>query len=543
MEVASLDDEGASVAVHYKALPKDSKLYLEKVLQDWLAWHRRSYPVEVALTTSIPVVSGALEFTPSVLPSEIVAGPLAWVDKPSRSTSPQHPKRGFNLSYEMVGDVPKYDCSSERPLDAQDAERRAAERIDSSGPTKYVAAAPRRSRPRCFNCGSYYHALRDCLLSKDADAISRARSEHQGNRGTSVSGRYFLEASAAGAEFSDLQPGVLSEELRAAMGLKPEDPPPWLFRMRQMGYPPGYRRWSNEESDDEVVIIGDDGTEQDALPIASVSHNGDSSTSETEELVAFPGLNAPIPATANPAVWFGQPAEPLVNGMIPEERGFKRSRSGGSGGGESVEHAAKRARFWEANPLGMQYAASTPLQQVSYTAYGLPSYAPYTPMYPHPPAANHPYTQQPPAQSSQQWAPANPQPLQSQPPLHGVYSLTAPPPMHPTFAPLPAAPQATPQNGAPAQGSFQQLPGGFQGGFPAAAPGAYLGGPAQTAYAYAYSAAPTQPYPYQHQYNTPVPQQQLQQPQQQQGYDNLQWAVHSMQFQSLVEKPPPPPPG
>lgn len=40
----------------------------------------------------------------------------------------------------------------------------------------------------------------------------------------------------------------------------------------------------------------------------------------------------------------------LVNGMTPEERGFKRSRSGGNGGGESAEHAAKRARFWEANP-------------------------------------------------------------------------------------------------------------------------------------------------------------------------------------------------
>ncbi len=26
---------------------RESKLYLEKVLQDWLAWHRRSFPIEV----------------------------------------------------------------------------------------------------------------------------------------------------------------------------------------------------------------------------------------------------------------------------------------------------------------------------------------------------------------------------------------------------------------------------------------------------------------------------------------------------------------
>lgn len=53
--------------------------------------------------------------------------------------------------------------------------------------------------------------------------------------------RYFAPSGADTAEFSDLKPGVLSEELQTAMGLRPEDPPPWLFRMRQMGYPPGYR--------------------------------------------------------------------------------------------------------------------------------------------------------------------------------------------------------------------------------------------------------------------------------------------------------------
>ncbi len=53
--------------------------------------------------------------------------------------------------------------------------------------------------------------------------------------------RYFLQTAAGDAEVSDLEPGVLSQELQAALGLDPEDPPPWLHRMRQMGYPPGYR--------------------------------------------------------------------------------------------------------------------------------------------------------------------------------------------------------------------------------------------------------------------------------------------------------------
>ena len=35
-------------------------------------------------------------------------------------------------------------------------------------------------------------------------------------------------------------PGQLSAELRAALGISPLAPPPWLARMRRLGYPPGY---------------------------------------------------------------------------------------------------------------------------------------------------------------------------------------------------------------------------------------------------------------------------------------------------------------
>ena len=50
--------------------------------------------------------------------------------------------------------------------------------------------------------------------------------------------RYFKDADE---EFSDLKPGMLSAELRVALGgLASRDPPPWLQRMRAMGYPPGY---------------------------------------------------------------------------------------------------------------------------------------------------------------------------------------------------------------------------------------------------------------------------------------------------------------
>ena len=35
-------------------------------------------------------------------------------------------------------------------------------------------------------------------------------------------------------------PGQLSAELRAALDISASAPPPWLARMRRLGYPPGY---------------------------------------------------------------------------------------------------------------------------------------------------------------------------------------------------------------------------------------------------------------------------------------------------------------
>ena len=40
---------------------------------------------------------------------------------------------------------------------------------------------------------------------------------------------------------ADLKPGQLADETREALGLGPLDPPPWLDRMRQLGYPPMYK--------------------------------------------------------------------------------------------------------------------------------------------------------------------------------------------------------------------------------------------------------------------------------------------------------------
>ncbi|CAI6005250.1 unnamed protein product [Closterium sp. NIES-64] len=175
-----------------------------------------------------------------------------------------------------------------------------------------------KSAARCFNCGSYTHALRDCQRPRDHAAVAAARAEHAGGKGQGGQGgkggnsaageggvgksRYYGFGGAGGGKgrggsmeerFEGLVPGVLSAELRAAMGigvsgsrpssvaqanegtgvpswfarcghenatlyiplcflsspppLQDRDPPPWLRRMRELGYPPGYLGYQEEE--------------------------------------------------------------------------------------------------------------------------------------------------------------------------------------------------------------------------------------------------------------------------------------------------------
>lgn len=53
-------------------------------------------------------------------------------------------------------------------------------------------------------------------------------------------GDLYYELRELEANGTNFQPGVISEELRAALGMKKDDPPPWLVSMQRFGPPPGY---------------------------------------------------------------------------------------------------------------------------------------------------------------------------------------------------------------------------------------------------------------------------------------------------------------
>lgn len=94
------------------------------------------------------------------------------------------------------------------------------------------AAPPPQARNSCFNCGNEGHALKDCTQPRDGKRISKARQSL-----SKKAERYHLNADQ---KYDAYKPGVISDELRAALGIRSRELPIHIYKMRQYGYPPGW---------------------------------------------------------------------------------------------------------------------------------------------------------------------------------------------------------------------------------------------------------------------------------------------------------------
>lgn len=104
---------------------------------------------------------------------------------------------------------------------------------------------------------------------------------------TIINRRYF----AALEEESSFKPGVVSDELRSALGLHRDKLPIWIYRMRVLGYPPG---WLKVADMTKTVVPLIDG-EQDSRNNSQSRINQEERTYNVDSLVTYPGFNAPVP--------------------------------------------------------------------------------------------------------------------------------------------------------------------------------------------------------------------------------------------------------
>ncbi|KAK8391745.1 hypothetical protein O3P69_017341 [Scylla paramamosain] len=144
-----------------------------------------------------------------------------------------------------------------------------------------------RPKQSCFNC-SGDHNMAQCTLPLDHSKISANRKKRMSSR---MSVRYHEDCEN---KYGQYQPGKISDNLRHALGLRPNQLPLYIYRMRVLGYPPGWLKEAEVHQADVKMydatgrtVSHPDEEEGEAEPL-TVKY-------KPEKLVRFPGFNDNAP--------------------------------------------------------------------------------------------------------------------------------------------------------------------------------------------------------------------------------------------------------
>ncbi|NXC42421.1 ZCHC8 protein, partial [Penelope pileata] len=170
-----------------------------------------------------------------------------------------------------------------------------------------IQVKPKRPKAHCFNCGSEDHQMKDCPKPRNAARISEKRKEYMEACGEASNQNFQQRYHAEEVEerFGKFKPGVISGELQDALGVTAKSLPPFIYRMRQLGYPPGWLKEAEMEHSGLALYDGkdDDETEEEG------SHQRKRVTYDVSKLVNYPGFNISTPS--------GIPDEWQIFGSIP----------------------------------------------------------------------------------------------------------------------------------------------------------------------------------------------------------------------------------
>ncbi|XP_036304922.1 zinc finger CCHC domain-containing protein 8 isoform X5 [Pipistrellus kuhlii] len=151
--------------------------------------------------------------------------------------------------------------------------------------------------------------MKDCSMPRNAARISEKRKEYLDACGeaNSQSFQQRYHADEVEERFGRFKPGVISEELQDALGVTDKSLPPFIYRMRQLGYPPGWLKEAELENSGLALYDGKDAA--DGETESGEEQHNQNVTYDLSKLVNYPGFNISTPK--------GIPDEWRMFGSIP----------------------------------------------------------------------------------------------------------------------------------------------------------------------------------------------------------------------------------
>lgn len=141
----------------------------------------------------------------------------------------------------------------------------------------------------CFNCLGN-HTVNKCTEKIDRKKIYLNRKMFSQNRINSP-GRYHEDSD----QNTKFKPGVISENLRKALDLESFQLPLYIYRMRILGYPPGWLRMAEVESSGITMYDSEGNPVTEAKEDGEIESNYPRIQYDPKKLISYPGFNVPVP--------------------------------------------------------------------------------------------------------------------------------------------------------------------------------------------------------------------------------------------------------
>ncbi|XP_041347941.1 zinc finger CCHC domain-containing protein 8-like [Gigantopelta aegis] len=173
--------------------------------------------------------------------------------------------------------------------------------IDEEEMEKQAQKRQQKPKQECWNCGGE-HMLNECQMPRDQRRISQKKNEFNIAKsqkfpgGKSGSSRYHVDSDDDSFRFSRYKPGHISDDLREALGLASNQLPSYIYRMRMLGYPPG---WLAEAQMDTSGLVIFDKHGKESTESGSGSGDCDDSAAavalDLEKIIEYPGFTVEVP--------------------------------------------------------------------------------------------------------------------------------------------------------------------------------------------------------------------------------------------------------
>ncbi|XP_055530399.1 zinc finger CCHC domain-containing protein 8 homolog [Wyeomyia smithii] len=111
--------------------------------------------------------------------------------------------------------------------------KKALQKVLDNSPSAAQDSATKKPKPKqnCWNCEGD-HSLRDCKEPRNFARINKMKQEYMKR-----TDRYHVDLEQ---KYGHIVPGRMSSQLRQALGLKKNELPMHIYKMRIFGYPPGW---------------------------------------------------------------------------------------------------------------------------------------------------------------------------------------------------------------------------------------------------------------------------------------------------------------